>query len=215
MDSEAVPVKRRYDASKRRQHAKATRDRVVEAAERRFARFGYTGTTVATVAADAGVSAETVYKAFGGKAGIVRALYERGLAGIGPVPAPERLDARSARHLDAADVLRHWSQLAVEVAPRAAPIALLARTAAATDAEVAGLVKEMNAQRLERMAHNARWLRKHPGLCPRLKVAEIRDVLFVYTSAELYEALVLDQGWSLRRYGEFLRRGMCGQLLDR
>ncbi|MGH3646029.1 MAG: TetR/AcrR family transcriptional regulator [Micromonosporaceae bacterium] len=47
---------------------------------------GYAATTLAAIAREAGVSVETIYKAFGGKSGLVRALYERGLTGIGPVP---------------------------------------------------------------------------------------------------------------------------------
>jgi len=51
---------------------------------------GYAATTIAAIAGEAGVSVETIYKAFGGKSGLVRAIYERGLTGRGPVPAYQR-----------------------------------------------------------------------------------------------------------------------------
>jgi hypothetical protein len=38
------------------------------------------------------VSVETIYKAFGAKSGLVRAIYDGGLTGQGPVPACQRSD---------------------------------------------------------------------------------------------------------------------------
>ncbi|WP_354154087.1 MULTISPECIES: TetR/AcrR family transcriptional regulator [unclassified Arthrobacter] len=46
---------------------------------------------MAAIAAEAGVSVETVYKAFGGKTGLVRALYDRNLAGAGSRPCVQAL----------------------------------------------------------------------------------------------------------------------------
>ena len=70
---ETIERKRPYDASRRQEQARRTRDRIVDAAERRFLRDGYAATTIAAIAADADVSADTIYKTFGGKPGLVRA----------------------------------------------------------------------------------------------------------------------------------------------
>ena len=62
MESTMEPVKtRRYDASRRRDQARRTREGIIEAARRRFLRDGYTPTTVASIAADAGASVDTIY----------------------------------------------------------------------------------------------------------------------------------------------------------
>ena len=66
-----VKPRRRYDSSSRQELARRNRQSVLDAAERRFLREGYANTTVAAVAVDAGVSTELVYKAFGGKGGLV------------------------------------------------------------------------------------------------------------------------------------------------
>src|SRR5580765_3079216 len=89
------PVKRRrrYDATSRRARARHTRRAILDAAARLFLRDGFQATTMPAVAADAGVSQETIYKTFGGKAGLVRAIRERGLAGEGPVQAERRSNA--------------------------------------------------------------------------------------------------------------------------
>ena len=102
---------RRYDASRRRHAAAHRRRLVVDAAGVRFLRDGYTGTTVADVAGDAGVSAEFVYKAFGSKAGLVRALWERALLGQGSQPAEERSDAVSTTSRDPEAILANWARL--------------------------------------------------------------------------------------------------------
>ena len=69
-----VKPKRRYDSPRRAEQARQTRAAVVEAARRLFLRDGFAATTIAAIAAQAQVSVETIYKAFGGKPGLVRAI---------------------------------------------------------------------------------------------------------------------------------------------
>lgn len=209
------PVKaRRYDASRRRAEAARTHARVLQVAERLLLERGYAATSVAAIASTAGVSAELIYKTFGGKAGIVREIQRRGLLGTGPVPAPDRSDALAATGIDARSLLRAWARLATEVAPRVSPIMLLVRSAAAIDAELAGLLEQMAAQRLDRMSLNAERLQAHPGVRADLTVEQIRDILWTYTAPELFDLLVTQRGWTIDRYQEFLFRGMSGQLLE-
>ncbi len=56
-------------SSGRQAQARRTREVILDAAERKFMEGGYAATTVAAIAAEASVSVETVYKAFGGKPG--------------------------------------------------------------------------------------------------------------------------------------------------
>lgn len=209
------PVKpRRYDATRRRRAAARTRERVLDVAESLLLRHGYAETTMSAIAGAADVSTELIYKTFGGKTGLVREIQRRGLQGVGPVPAETRSDAVSAANLRAAAVIREWATLAAEVMPRVAPIMLLVRSAAANDPALAELLEKQTAQRLERMTHNAGRLIGHAGLRPDLDVEQIRDVLWTYASPELYQLLVLERGWTLPGYADFLFHGMCGQLLD-
>jgi AcrR family transcriptional regulator len=202
---------RPYDSSNRRLAAQERREQVLQAASARFAADGYAATSVAAVAADAGVSPEMVYKAFGAKPGLVRALMLQALAGEGPVPAEERSDALTDAPFDPRDVIAGWARLTVEVSPRAAPVALLVREAAASDAAAARLRAELDQRRLERMRHNADAIRAH--LRPGLGVEAAGDVLFAFSAPELYELLVMQRGWALPAYAEFVRRGLVAQLL--
>ena len=205
---------RRYDATRRRRQAARNRQRVLNVAEEILLRQGYAETTVSAIAAAAEVSTELIYKTFGGKAGLVREIQRRGLLGAGPVPAETRSDAMSASEADAAVVIREWATLATEVAPRGSPIMLLIRSAAANDHDLVELLEEMDAQRLERMTHNAERLMRRPEVRPELSIEQIRDILWTYSSPDLYQLLVLQRGWTLAEYGDFLSRGMISQLLQ-
>ncbi len=211
MPRSTVKGARPYDSSARRVAAQQRRAKVLDAASARFGSAGYAATTVAAVAADAGVSAETVYKAFGGKPGLVRALWTRALAGEGRVPAEDRSDSLAQANDDPRVVIAGWARLSMEVSPLVSPVLLLAREAAASDPAAARLREELDQRRLERMRHNAEAIRHH--LRPGLGVEAAGDVLFAFTAPELFELLVMRQGWSLAAYGDFLLRGIVAELV--
>jgi len=89
--SEPVKSTRRYESPRRREQAAATRREILESARRLFARQGYAATTMAAIAAEAGVALKTVYVAFETKAGVLRALWNVLLRGDeGDAPVAER-----------------------------------------------------------------------------------------------------------------------------
>jgi AcrR family transcriptional regulator len=215
MDPNFSPVKRKrpYDSVRRREQARQTREAILDAARRLFLNDGFTPTTIATIAAKAQVSVDTIYKAFGGKPGLVRAICQQALAGEQPVPAEVRSDALHAAGRDPRDIIRGWGVLTTEIAPRVAPILLLVRAAAAADPEMAVLQAELSAQRLERMTHNARNLAAFDHLHEGLTVELAGEIMWTYSSPELYELLVLTRGWPLERYGTFIANAMISALL--
>jgi AcrR family transcriptional regulator len=101
-----------------------------------FLRDGYASTTVQAIAAAAGVSPDTIYKTFGGKPRLVRAIRDRALEGEGPVPAEQRSDEIQRRASDPRLIIKAWGSFVAELAPRVSPVLLLIRDAAATDPEV-------------------------------------------------------------------------------
>jgi AcrR family transcriptional regulator len=208
-----VKPTRAYDASGRRERARRNRTRILDAAERLFLNDGYTVTTVAAIAAQAGVSPDTIYKSFGGKSGLVRAIRARALEGEGPIPAEQRSDELQARESDPRTIIRTWGALTEEIAPRSSPILLLIRDAAATDAEVRALLEELDDDRLRRMTENARRLSAAGHIRPGITVSQAADVLWTYSSPELYELLVLRRGWTPKRYGRFVANAIIGALL--
>jgi AcrR family transcriptional regulator len=207
-----VKSTRRYDARARRARAQCTRDAIVAIARRRFLAEGYAATTVSAIAADAGVSVETIYKAFGGKPGLVRAIREEALGGTGPIPAEERSDELQASERDPRKIIRGWGALAAEVAPRVAPVLLLVRDAA-SDPEMARLQAELDEHRLARMTKNAHTLAEGRHLRDGVSLEQAAELLWTYTSPELYELLVRKRNWSPQRFGAFVAEALIAALL--
>ena len=215
MGRSTPPVKtaRTYDTTKRRAQAERTRTAVLDAALARFLTGGYAGTTIESIAADATVSVATIYKRYRGKTGLVRALCERALAGVGPVPAEQRSDDLQATEHDPRTIIEGWGHLVAEIAPRVAPILLLLRDAAATDTEAAVLASELDDNRLARMTHNAAALLRTRRLRPQLTQHDVRDILWLYSAPELYELLVQRRHWTHQQLARFVTDAMANALL--
>ena len=207
MSPVGAPVKgtRAYDASRRQERARRQHEAALDAAQARFLHHGYAATTVESIAEAARVSAATIYKSYGGKAGLVRALCQRALA-------DERANALRSLS-DPVQVIEGWARLAAEVAPRVAPLLLVLRDAARVDPEAGALADELDQSRLARMAENARYLAFAGHLRPRVTAIDARDVLWLCSSPELFDLLVNRRGWSLDQFSHFVADTLTNALL--
>ena len=207
-----VKTSRSYDASGRQADARARREAVLDVARALFLANGFGGTTVAEIATAGGVSAETVYKSFGGKTGLVRALHKDALRGAGPVPAEDTSD-NLRRGTDPHEVVRGWARLATEVAPRVVPILRLVRDAAAVDPTMRTVYHEMDESRLRRMTENAQYLHDAGHLRADVTLADAADLMWSVSSPEMFELFVVRRGWSLDHYADFVYNTLANGLL--
>jgi AcrR family transcriptional regulator len=209
-----VTTVRRYDSSRRRAQAGQNRAAALDAARARFFAQGYAGTTIGQIAGDAGLSVETIYKAFGNKAGLLKAVFDVAVAGDDePVAMADRdFIARIEAEPQARRKIEMYVAHLCESMPRAAPVQLLAREAGAADADAAGVYAQTRAETLHGMTLFGRNLHRTGQL--RVGAIEARDVLWTYFSAELYELLVLERGWSTKRYGRFLAEAVIAALVE-
>lgn len=214
MDRKGPEVKgrRTYDASGRQERALRQHLAALAAARALFLQRGYTATTVESIAHVAEVSAATIYKSYGGKAGLVRELCQRALAGAGPVPAEERSNALRSDG-DPRELIEGWGRLAAEVSPRLSPLLLLLRTAAQADAEAAALYDQLARTRQRRMADNARHLADAGHLRIGVTTQDARDILWLCTSPELYDLLIIQRQWTLAKFSRFVTDTMISALL--
>jgi AcrR family transcriptional regulator len=208
-----VKKRRHYDGSGRMEQARRSREIILDVARRAFLERGYASTAIDAVARAAGVSVETIYKSFGGKPGLVRAIYQQGLGGRGDKPAPERSDAISTGESDPHAVIRSWGALTAEVSPLVSPILLLVRSAAATDRDLAALLTEADDQRLTRMRQNARTLADRGFLRKGVTVERAAEIMWGYTSVDLYDLFVVRRGWSPEQLGELVAGALSAALL--
>ena len=213
--SSPVKPRRRYDASGRQEQARRSRWAMLQAARRLFLEQGYAATTMPAVAAAAGVSVQSVYKAFGNKPSLLKTVFDVAIAGNDePVPVLQRAALGRVRaEPDPRRKLSLYGEFVAEVTPRHVPIQLLARAAAATDPGAAGVWEQLQAERLAGMGLFATALHQEGHLRPGVSVEEARDMLWTCNSPEVYELLVIQRGWTPQRYGRWVADTLTAALL--
>jgi len=209
----AVKPKRGYNSAGRQAQARRSQLAILETAERLFISGGYAPTTVAAIAKEAEVSVETIYKAFGGKPGLIRGIREIRLTGGGTPSAERRSNQMRVRESDPHKIVANWGRLSAEVAPSVWPLISLIREAAASDPELFSMLDELASARHQRMLLNASHLYEAGHLRPGVSLSEATDVLWAYSSPELYELLVLRRGWNTERFGRFVAEAISAALL--
>jgi AcrR family transcriptional regulator len=210
-----VKPARRYDSSRRRELAGHNRAAMLEAARRLFLERGFAGTTMPDIASAAGVAVQTVYKAFGNKPGLAKAVFDVAIAGDDePVPMVERPSLTRVRdEPDPRKKFERYGEHLAAVAPRHVPIQLVILAAAATDPEAGKVWRQLQDERLRGMHAFARSLQAEGHLRAGVSAAEARDVLWAYNSAELFQLLVIERGWSPKRYGRWVAQALTAALL--
>jgi AcrR family transcriptional regulator len=189
--------------------------RAISSAGTMFRERGYARTTVTAVAEAAGVSVETVYKAFGDKAHLLKGVFDVAIVGDhAPVPMLQRdLVRRIQAEPDPRRKFEIYGEHLAQAGPRAGPVQLLVRSAGAGDPEVAAVWDQMTKERLNGMTEFARLFYEGKHLRDDVTLEEARDVLWTYTSVELYDLLVLQRGWTPERYGAWVARSLASALL--
>jgi len=198
------PVKRRYDATGRRQAAARTRAAILDAARELFAERGYAATPMTAIADRAGVALDTVYASVGRKPALARLLIETAISGTDEAIPAERRDYVQAIKAapDAGTKIALYAAAITAIAPRMALVLGILRQAAPAEPELAALWAEI----AERRAANMRlFVADLANVAPlRLEPDEAADVVWATNATELYHLLVGERGWTPQRYQRFL-----------
>jgi AcrR family transcriptional regulator len=200
---------RTYDSSRRQEQARRTRAAILDVAREMFLGRGYAATTMGDIADAADVSVETLYKGFGNKPGLLKALVDVAIVGDEePVPMLERDQvAHMQAERDPRRIFATYGEHLARSLPRHVPLQLVIRAAAGTDTGAAELLEKLNAERLIGMTAFARHLRDAGHL------RRARDILWTYNSAELFELLVLQRGWTAKAFARFVTDALIDALL--
>lgn len=205
------PVKRRYDSSRRRAQAAATRADILDAAQRLFEERGYAATTMEAIAAGAGVALKTVYVAFETKSGVLRALWNHLLrGGRDEVPVADQQWYRDM--LDEPDAerrLRMNARNSRVVKERIGGVLEVIRNAAPIDPDIGALWRRINAE----FHANQRAVVERLALRPGLDVDGAADILWTVNHPNLWQLLVDERGWTPERYEQWCADLACAQLL--
>jgi AcrR family transcriptional regulator len=212
-----VAARRSYHFPRRRQQAAATRQAILEAAERLLARHGYPATTMEQVAAEAGVALKTVYVAFSTKSGLLRALWDLRLKGDQEMAAvAERPWYREVvDEPDPERQLRRNAHNARVVKQRIGGVLEILRSAAPVDPDTAALWRLIQTD----FYHNQRVIveRLHAKRALRagLDVGRATDILWTLNHPDVWLLLVGERGWTPEQWERRFADTACAQLLGR
>jgi len=132
---------------------------------------------------------------------------------IGPWSFTDVNPPVGARTKDNAPPSSRVGETAPTVAPRHVPVQLVIRDAATADPDARAVWAELQAERLAGMTIFATALRDRGHLRSDLTIDHARDTLWTYNSAELYQLLVIERGWSPHRYGQWIAAALTAALL--
>jgi AcrR family transcriptional regulator len=216
----ARPVKpspaRPYSSPVREEAARRTRTLVLDAALRLFGESGYARTTLAEIAAAAGVSVETVYKTFRNKRGLLKELGDVVIGGDDrDVALLEREDPQRVR--DETDQRRQLTMFATGMTTqleRVGPYNDILRTAAVVDPEVAALRDDLHLrQRRFAMTTVAGWVAARGPLRDGMSPERAAAIIWTLAGPEVHRMLRVDWSWTPEQYETWLRETLIASLL--
>ncbi|CAA9545007.1 MAG: hypothetical protein AVDCRST_MAG33-365 [uncultured Thermomicrobiales bacterium] len=206
---------RRYDATNRRLAAERTLERILASAETTFLGRGYAASTMARIAAGAGVAVDTVYAVGGSKPMLFRSLIERAISGADGALAPDQRDyvIEMRAEPDPARKLARYARAIREIQARLAPLFLVLREASRAEPALGELWAEIAERRAANMRLLVADLMAASPLRPGLSIEDAADILWATNSPEFYVLLVYERGWEPDRFEAWLVELWVGSLL--
>jgi AcrR family transcriptional regulator len=208
-------VKRAYHSPMRAAQVELSRARVLTAARELFLEQGYAATSIAEIAARAGVVRETVYKLFGTKAGLLKRLYDVTVAGDpDEIPIERREWWEQMLAADPPTLIATFARANTEVGCRlGSMLTMIAAGAAAGDADLRELSATAEAERLTGVRGVVDALARQACLRDDLDPDEAADVVWALVSPEMWQLLTQHRGWDPARYQAWLERSLRDTLL--
>lgn len=203
-----------YTSPLREAQAAQTRRRILESAASVFSASGYTGTSLAQIAREAGVSVETV-KQNGPKAALLLAAFGFAFSGTeDDAPLHERPSLEHIRTLPDDEFVAGWLAFIVDANTRVARLWPRLLEAALVDTEAAGRVDALQRNRAADIATTVAVMRER-GMCRSIRSdSELTAALSFLISPESYDQLVLASGWSAQTYSAWLLEAIDRLILN-
>jgi TetR/AcrR family transcriptional regulator, regulator of autoinduction and epiphytic fitness len=200
--------------TRRQEYARQTRRDVIAAAHRLFLADGYAATSIRAIAADANVSEQTVYRVFGDKAEVLKAVLLTAVGGDGntaPLGEGAQL-AQMARSDDPSERLRIVARWAHDAYDRGlAQLENIVVTAASSDERVAELARYVTDQRYEDTRRIVTHILGEQSPPSGVDIDDAIDYVFAVESSAVYLCLTTERGWTTDKYVEWFVR-MFGNL---
>lgn len=210
-----VKAPRPYDSSLRKEQARQTRTRILDAAERLFTERGYATSTVEAIASGAGVAVDTVYACFATKRGLLSALMDVRVGGDDePVGLLDRSGPQAVRRTpNQRSQIESFAKGVAAILERARPVDDIMRGAAAVDSEIAALRARIQEQRFQNLIKFVSWVTANGTLRGGMDEAAGAAIVWTLTSPEVHRLLRVDRAWTAQRYTDWLAQTLTLTLL--
>jgi AcrR family transcriptional regulator len=212
-----VATKRGYRSPLRAEQAAATRRRIVETARVLLLERGFAATKLDQVAAQAGVALPTLTGYFPNKAALLEEVLRTAVSGDAVDEQPP-IGQQLKALLDIADPHELLTQVAAVIRTaneRAFELFEIMRKAAAVEPGIEERRRSGAEARRRDQAPIARHLKRTRALRPDLSEQQATDILWLYSSADIYRLLVHDSHWPAKRYEQWLAQALTRTLLAR
>lgn len=205
-------AKRAYNSPLRAERAAANRRRIIESAADAFSARGHAGTTLAQIAAGAGVSVESVQD-LGNKAYLLIEAFRTRYAGFGEWNSIMELQwARDIMQIeDPEEGLDVTIDFFSDAHARSADLWLALRATALVEPLVAEAFAELNQFKRENWLESIEWMVRIGIIEAEIRSDEhdrLAASAHVVTSAETYVQLMRDWGLTDADYRDWLRRAI-------
>ena len=202
--------------SSRRERARGTRLRITKAASSLFRERGYVGTTIAEIAAAAGVAVQTVYFVFHTKVDVLNSVYSLAVTGEDDpaVPQQQAWYRRAVSEPEASAAVRQVVEGVSEILRRVAPLDLAVRTAAAGDPDAAAFLAQNEAMRADGYREMVSFLCRKRPLREGVTEDSATDIMLVLASPGFYRALAVERGWTHAEWVAWVSAVLIDQLFD-
>lgn len=212
---EPVKAKRRYDSSRRRAQAAATRVDILDAAQRLFEQRGYAATTMEAIADDAGVALKTVYVAFETKSGLLRALWNHLLrGGRDETPVAQQDWYREVvAEREPGEKIRRTARASRAAKERIGGVLQVIRSAAPTDPDIGALWDRIQSEFHANQRVIVESLAAKKALRRGLDVDRATDLLWTLNHPDVWHLLVDLRGWTADEWEAWFTESLRTQLL--
>jgi AcrR family transcriptional regulator len=208
--------KREYDSSRRQAQADETRRQILESARRLFLERGYAGATAEAIAAEAGVSAQTIYAIFKNKKKMLVSLMNVSSAtgDEDHTPMLERLNVQAvSQERDRHRQLHMFAEIVANNLSQVAGVFEIMADAAKIEPDFERIIQKLNRQRLEHMTSAVQDFARNGPFRGNMDEAHARDTVWTLTSGEVFLLLTRERGWSKEAYAEWLADSLIRLLL--
>lgn len=209
-------TKRKYDSSRRKSQALQTHQQILEAADRLFTIHGYSGTSIEAIAQKASVAPETIYATFKNKKTILSMLIKTSILGDDDNPVPVMLREQIREVAEEKNQKRQIQMFAKRIhllMSRVAQLLEVMKSASKTEPEIKRLSKKYIDGRFQGMGFFIDCVMANGTLRNKLDKLTATETVWLLTSAEVYNLLIIERGWSGDEYEVWLSQTLTDFLL--